>query len=88
VERVRALDELHRAGIRTYVMIAPILPGAEGLAEVLPGKVDYVMFDRMNYHYADWVYRKYGLEDKMTDDYFYRMERALSSAFAKLGISC
>lgn len=87
-ERVRALDELHRAGIRTYVMIAPILPKAESLAEILAGKVDYVMFDRMNYHYADWVYRKYGLEDKMTDDYFCRTERTLSSTFAKLGIGC
>jgi DNA repair photolyase len=87
-ERVRALDELHQAGIRTYAMIAPILPGAESLAEILGGKADYVILDRMNYHYADWVYRKYGLEDKMTDDYFYRTERTLSSAFAKLGISC
>ena len=87
-DRVRALDELHRAGIRTYVMIAPMLPGAEGLAEILAGKVDSVIVDRMNYHYADWVYRKYGLEDKMTDGFFYRTERTLSSTFAKLGISC
>jgi len=85
-ERVRALDELHRAGIRTYAMIAPMLPGAENLAEILMGKVDYVIFDRMNYHYADWVYRKYGLEEKMTDEYFYQTEQTLSSAFAKLGI--
>ena len=87
-ERVRALDELHQAGIRTYAMIAPILPNAENLAEILAEKVDYVMFDRMNYHYADWVYRKYGLVDQMTDDYFSRTEQVLSSTFAKLGISC
>ena len=87
-ERVGALDELHRAGIRTYVMIAPMLPGAESLAEILAGKVDHVMFDRMNYHHADRVYQKYDLGDKMTDDYFYRTERTLSSAFTKLGISC
>jgi DNA repair photolyase len=87
-ERVRALDELHRAGIRTYAMIAPILPQADTLAEMLAGKVDYAILDRMNYHYADWVYRKYGLEDKMTDEYFYRTEQILSSNFAKLGISC
>lgn len=87
-ERVRALDELHQAGIRTYAMIAPILPGAESLAPILGGKVDYVILDRMNYHYADWVYRKYGLEEKMTDEYFYRTERTLTSTFAKLGISC
>lgn len=86
--RVRALDELHRAGIRTYVMIAPILPRTEGLADILAGKVDYVMFDRMNYHYADWVYRKYGLEANMTAEYFYQAERTLSSTFAKMGIRC
>ena len=87
-DRVRALDELHKAGIRTYVMIAPMLPGAEGLAEILAGKVDYVIVDRMNYNHANWVYRKYGLEDKMTDDFFYRIIRELNSTFAKAGISC
>ena len=87
-ERVRALDELHRAGMRTFVMIAPMLPGAENLAEILIGKVDHVILDRMNYHYADWVYRKYGLEEKLTEDYFNQTERILSSAFAKSGISC
>ncbi len=86
--RLRALDELHHAGMRTYAMIAPMLPGAEDLAEILAGKVDKVILDRLNYHYADWVYRKYGLEDKMTDDYFSRTERTLSSKFAKMGISC
>lgn len=87
-ERVRAIDELHQAGIRTFVMIAPILPGAENLAEILAGKVDRVILDRMNYHHADWVYRKYGLTDKMTDDFFIRTEQALFSKFAQLGISC
>jgi DNA repair photolyase len=86
--RVRALDELHAAGIRTYAMIAPMLPGAEHLAEILAGKVDYVLLDRMNYHHADWVYRKYGLEQSMTDEYFDRTQWALSSAFAKVGVSC
>jgi DNA repair photolyase len=87
-ERVKALDKLHQAGIRTYAMIAPILPGVEDLPAILAGKVDYVILDRLNYHYADWVYRKYGLEDKRTDDYFDRTERGLSSSFAELGIPC
>jgi DNA repair photolyase len=87
-ERVRALDELHQIGIRTYVMIAPILPHAESLAEILADKVDYVMIDRMNYHYADWVYRKYGLEKYMADDYFSQTEQVLSSTFADMGINC
>jgi DNA repair photolyase len=87
-ERVRALGELHDAGIRTYAMIAPILPGVESLPELLAGKIDYAILDRMNYHHADWVYRKHGLEDKRTDGYFSVTERALSATFARLGIRC
>jgi DNA repair photolyase len=78
-DRIEALDELHKAGIRTYAMIAPMLPGAEGLVEPLNGKVDYVLIDRMNYHYADWVYRKYGLQDKLTDYFFQQTMRKLDS---------
>jgi hypothetical protein len=33
----------------------------------------------MNYHYADWVYRKYGLEDALTDDFFYRTRDELAT---------
>jgi len=86
--RVNALDEIHRAGVKTYAMIAPILPEAEKLAEILKDKIDYVVLDRMNYHHADWVYRKYGLEEKMTDDYFSQAERMLYSAFTHMGIDC
>ena len=78
-KRIEALGALHKAGIRTYAMIAPLLPGAEGLAELLKGKTDYVLIDRMNYHYADRVYRKYGLEDTLTDDFFERTRQALAS---------
>ena len=60
-------------------MIAPLLPGAEGLAELLKGKIDYVLIDRMNYHYADWVYRKYGLEDQHTDDFLERVKQEFAS---------
>lgn len=51
-ERIRALGELHGAGIRTYGMIAPLLPGAEGLMDLLAGVVDHVLVDRMNYRGA------------------------------------
>lgn len=86
-ERIAALDSLHKAGITTYAMIAPILPGAEDLAELLAGKIDYVIMDRMNYKHADWVYQKYNLLDKKSDTYFELTERILSSSFSKLGIS-
>jgi DNA repair photolyase len=87
-DRVKALDELHMAGIRTYAMIAPILPGAEDLPEILAEKVDYLLVDRMNYSYGDWVYRKYGLDDKMTDDFFSRTGQELASSCGRLGIDC
>ncbi len=87
-ERLRAVDTLHRSGITTYVMIAPILPGAEGLVEVLEGKVDYVMLDRMNYHHADWVYAKHGWRDKNTEDYFKRTGSKIAEEFRRLGIDC
>ncbi len=86
-ERLRALGELHRLGIRTYAMIAPILPGAEPLPKHLDGKVDYILMDRMNYHNADWVYRKYGLEDKLSDEFFDAACQEISSACQSLGIT-
>ncbi|HEX7555354.1 MAG TPA: radical SAM protein [Leptolinea sp.] len=87
-ERVRALDELHQAGIKTFVMIAPILPGVEQLEDQLAGKVDSVILDRMNYHHADRIYQKAGLMEKATDEYFIRVEQNLASAFSKTGIPC
>ena len=67
-------------------MIAPMLSKAEELAALLEGRVDYVLVDRMNYHYGDWVYRKYKLEDTMSDDFFSRKSKDLASALEKLGI--
>jgi DNA repair photolyase len=78
-DRVRTLDVLHKAGVRTYAMIAPMLPGADGLAGLLRGKVDYVLVDRMNYHYADRIYRENGLEYALTDEFFYDTSQKLAS---------
>jgi DNA repair photolyase len=87
-ERLRALEELHSAGIRTYAMIAPLLPGAEELGELLKGKIDYLRVDAMNYHYADWVYREYGLKDKLSDDYFQATARELVDVCSSASIEC
>jgi DNA repair photolyase len=87
-DRIAALDELHRAGIRTQSMIAPMLPGAEGLAAELLGKVDYVLIDRMNYHNADWVYKKHNLESALRNSFFRETGRNLSAAFKNEGIEC
>jgi len=87
-QRLSTLAELHRSGIRTYAMIAPILPGAEVLVNTLAGKVDYIIIDRLNYHYADWVYRKYKMEDKLSDDFFERTAHQLAADCQRLGIAC
>lgn len=87
-ERLNALSELHRLGVRTYAMVAPILPGSEMLVDRLAGVVDYILVDRMNYHHADFIYRKYGLEEKMTEEYFLRVSRQITSDCCRLGIEC
>jgi DNA repair photolyase len=87
-ERIRALGELHSEGIRTFAMIAPLLPGAEGLGAQLGGNVDYVLVDRMNYHYGDWVYRKHGLEQAMSCSFFLSKSKELASAFDGQGVEC
>jgi DNA repair photolyase len=87
-ERLRTLDELHQAGIKTYAMIAPLLPGAEGLAPALEGKVNHVIVDRMNYNHANWVYAKHGLEDRLSDEFYYRTSREIAAVCEKSGIGC
>jgi len=87
-ERLNTLEELHRSGIRTYAMIAPVLPGAEALAEALVGKVDHIILDRLNYHYADWIFRKNGLNDKLHEDYFHKVGREIAGVCNRSGITC
>jgi len=81
--RIEALEKLHSADIKTFAMIAPLLPKAEGLVAQLSGKVDYVLIDRMNYHYADWVYRRYRLEYAMTNNFFTLKKIELANALEK-----
>jgi DNA repair photolyase len=88
MDRVRTVDELHRNGIRTYAMIAPILPGADKLPGILEGKVDYIMVDRMNYHYADWVYERHGLNDRRTDSYFRNISSSIAAECERLRMDC
>jgi DNA repair photolyase len=86
--RIEALATLQAAGIRTFAMVAPILPNAEGLPMMLKGKVDTVLLDRLNYHYADWVYKKHGMQWAMTESFFEQKGEALRRAFEQEGIPC
>ncbi len=86
--RIEALETLHSAGIRTFVMVAPLLPHADGLAELLAGSVDHALIDRCNYHYADRVYRDSGRADARSEAFFEEQGTALRTAFTKKGIPC
>ncbi len=87
-ERINALHKLHKEGIKTHVMIAPLLLGAENLVKELKGKVDYVIIDKMNYHYADWVYRKYNIQWARRYEFFTQTGSALKQLFEKEEIFC
>jgi hypothetical protein len=69
-------------------MIAPMLPKIENLPSQLEGKVDYVLIDKMNYHYADWVYRKYGLQGARMNEFFAQKGTELAHLFRMRGIRC
>jgi hypothetical protein len=69
-------------------MIAPIVPGTDAVAAALSGKTDYVLIDRMDYHYADWVYRQHHLLGAMSDWYFRSQDRRLASSFEEERMKC
>jgi DNA repair photolyase len=88
IDRLNAIESLHKNGIRTFVMIAPILPEAENLISMLKGKVNYLIFDRMNYNHADRIYQKHGWKDKNTDEYFHAIRKKIVNDCAELGVEC
>jgi len=87
-DRIAALEQLHNRGIKTYAMIAPMLPGVEDLASLLENKIDYILIDRMNYHHADWIYKKYNLQYTLSYNYIFKQSRRLADAFTAQGIKC
>lgn len=86
--RLKALAQLHNNGITTYAMIAPLLPDAEKLIELLHDTVDYVIVDKMNYHCASGVYAKHGWNRMKTDNYFVSTAKRIEQQCAKYDIDC
>lgn len=86
-ERIHALDVLHQKGIRTFAMIAPLLPGTDGLIEELSGKVDHVLIDRLNYFYANRIYTENDLEWAKEGSFFIQTAEELKKGFQRKGIS-
>ncbi|MEM3696102.1 MAG: radical SAM protein [Candidatus Bathyarchaeia archaeon] len=82
-ERLETLEKLHSANIKTNVMIAPLLPKAESLVEEVAGNADFVLIDKMNYHYADWVYKKFGLEYALSLEFFKQKALEISELLKK-----
>jgi DNA repair photolyase len=87
-ERLEAIESLYQNGIKTYAMIAPILPEAENLIRMLARKVDYIIIDRMNYRYADWIYKKHGWREQKTEEYFELIGSRMADDCDELGVEC
>ena len=86
-DRIDALGVLHSKGIRTFAMIAPVLPGAEDLVKLLAGRVDHVLADRLNYHYADRIYRENRMEWAKEEPFFLYAAEELERGFKGQGIA-
>ncbi len=87
-KRIEALGILHSEGIKTFVMIAPLLPHADGLVDLLKGTVDHVLIDRYNYHYADQAYKEHGMSWALDEDFFLEKGEELKATFEKAGVPC
>jgi hypothetical protein len=67
-------------------MIAPLLPGAEKLPRELAGAVDFVLVDRLNYHYANRIYRENNMEWAIEDRFFAEKGDELKRGFEREGV--
>jgi DNA repair photolyase len=89
-ERIAALEKIHSRGIRTFAFVGPLLPGGpEGIISALAGRVDKILVDRMNYlETVIGVYRKLGLTEAATDEFFRRQAQRIAREAAKRGLPC
>lgn len=87
-DRINTLKILYQEGVKTHIMIAPLLIGAEALVEKTKGFVYSILIDRMNYHYADWIYRKHNIEWAKEGSFFTEKAYEIKSLYEKEGIYC
>jgi DNA repair photolyase len=89
-ERLAALEKIHSRGVRTFAFVGPLLPGGpEGIIAALAGRVDKILVDRMNYlETVIGVYRKLGLTEAATDEFFRRQAERISREAARRGLPC
>ena len=81
--RVKALSELHGAGVATWVFIAPILPMApKRLYEMISPHVDCVLMDSLNYRgQVREVFDRNGWDYALSDDYARKTSSILKQLF-------
>ncbi|NOX45254.1 MAG: radical SAM protein [Caldiserica bacterium] len=86
-ERVEALWELKRRGLRTYAFVGPMLPmDPERLVGMLAGAVDRVILDRMNYPWrVRDLYHARGWDHALEEAFFVDLARELIELFAREG---
>jgi DNA repair photolyase len=89
-ERIRALKKIHARGIPTFVFVGPLLPGGpEEIVAALKGSVDRILIDRMNYlETIIGHYRRLGLTEAATDQFFREQAEKVAREAAKLGLPC
>jgi DNA repair photolyase len=89
-ERLAVLEKIHSRGVRTFAFVGPLLPGGpEGIIAALAGRVDKILVDRMNYlETVIGVYRKLGLTEAATDEFFRRQAERISREAANRGLPC
>ncbi len=84
-ERLEALEQIHSRGIKTFVFIGPLLPAnPERFVELLQGKADRVLIDRMNYLSAiRGFYHRNNLLGATTDKFFFEYKKRYAEALDK-----
>lgn len=82
-DRLRALRELHSAGIETWVFVAPMLPmDPVKLHEAVSPYVSHVLIDRLNYQAkVRTLFHQKGWGRALTEDYARETESKLVSLF-------
>jgi DNA repair photolyase len=88
MSRVAALKALHKAGIRTYVFIGPLLPlDPKRFAAMIAGHTDDVLIDKLNYSYkVESLIRKSGLSSHMTLEKMRENAQELSRDLSRHGV--
>ena len=88
-ERLEALRRCHEAGLRTFLVVQPMLPmDPERLVELTAAYVHAVRIDRMHQlHRTRGLYESFGRLDAIEDAFFDEVGRRLREGYAARGVA-